>query len=93
MPSASVPTPSGTNATPRDTMCPARCQGRSSGWIARRFTEEGITAAAYVVVNVEGRRWTIEECGKRDPSGACVGAILQGLIAREPIERRPVIRG
>lgn len=30
----------------------------------------------------------------RDPSGARVGAILQGLIAREPIEERPpVIRG
>ena len=29
----------------------------------------------------------------RNPSGARVGAILQGLIAREPIERRPVIRG
>lgn len=57
------------------------------------IAEEGITAAAYVVVSVEGRRWTIEECGDRDPSGARVGAILQGLIAREPIERRPVIRG
>lgn len=57
------------------------------------IAEEGITAAAYVVVSVEGSLWTIEECGDRDPSGARVGAILQGLIAREPIERRPVIRG
>jgi hypothetical protein len=57
------------------------------------IAEEGITAAAYVVVSVEGCKWTIEECGDRDPSGARVGAILQGLIAREPIERRPVIRG
>jgi hypothetical protein len=57
------------------------------------IAEEGITAAAYVVVSVEGSVWTIEECGDRDPSGARVGAILQGLIAREPIERRPVIRG
>ena len=57
------------------------------------IAEEGITAAAYVVVSVEGRVWTIEECGDRDPSGARVGAILQGLIAREPGERRPVIRG
>ena len=57
------------------------------------IAEEGITAAAYVVVSVEGCRWTIEECGDRDPAGARVGAILQGLIAREPIERRPVIRG
>jgi hypothetical protein len=57
------------------------------------IAEEGITAAAYVVLTVEGRTWTIEECGDRDPSGARVGAILQGLIAREPVERRPVIRG
>jgi hypothetical protein len=27
------------------------------------------------------------------PSGARVGAILQALIAREPVERRPTIRG
>jgi hypothetical protein len=57
------------------------------------IAKEGITAAAYVVVSVEGCKWTIEECGDRDPSGARVGAILQGLIAREPIERRPVILG
>ena len=29
----------------------------------------------------------------RDPSGARVGAVLQALIAREPVERRPTIRG
>jgi hypothetical protein len=57
------------------------------------IAEEGITAAAYIVVSVEGGRWTIEECGDRDPSGARIGAILQGLIARDPMERRPVIRG
>jgi hypothetical protein len=45
------------------------------------------------VISVVGRTWTIEECGDRDPSGARVGAILQALIAREPMERRPVIRG
>ena len=38
-------------------------------------------------------RWTLEECGDRDPSGARVGALLQALIAREPDERRPTIRG
>jgi hypothetical protein len=32
------------------------------------------------------------ECADRDPSGARVGAILQALIAREPVERRPSIR-
>jgi GNAT superfamily N-acetyltransferase len=57
------------------------------------IAEEGITAAAYVVLHVVGHSWTIEECGDRDPTGARVGAILQALIAREPAERRPSIRG
>jgi hypothetical protein len=56
------------------------------------IAEEGITAAAYVVISVLGSTWTLEECGDRDPSGARVGAILQALIAREPVERRPTIR-
>jgi hypothetical protein len=56
------------------------------------IAEEGITAAAYVVISVTAGTWTIEECGDRDPSGARVGAILQTLIAREPVERRPTIR-
>jgi hypothetical protein len=56
------------------------------------IAEEGITAAAYVVVSVVGDTWTLEECGDRDASGARVGALLQALIAREPIERRPAIR-
>ena len=34
-----------------------------------------------------------EECGDRDASGARVGALLQVMIAREPVERRPTIRG
>jgi hypothetical protein len=57
------------------------------------IAEEGITAAAYVVLNASRRTWTITECGDRDVSGARVGAILQALIAREPTERRPLIRG
>jgi len=57
------------------------------------IAEEGITAAAYAVVSIAGARWTIEECGDRDPSGARVGALLQALIAREPAERRPIIGG
>lgn len=57
------------------------------------IAEEGITAAAYMVISVVGGTWTIEECGDRDPSGARVGALLQALIAREPVESRPVIRG
>jgi hypothetical protein len=55
------------------------------------IAEEGITAAAYVIVSVAGNTWTLEECGDRDSSGARVGALLQALIAREPVERRPTI--
>ena len=50
------------------------------------------TAAAYVVISIVGRTWTVEECGDRDVSGARVGALLQALIAREPTEARPVVR-
>jgi hypothetical protein len=57
------------------------------------IAEEGITAAAYVILSVVGACWTLEECGDRDVSGARVGALLQALIAREPMERRPTIRG
>jgi hypothetical protein len=57
------------------------------------IAEEGITAAAYLVISIVHGTWIIEECGDRDPSGARVGAILQALIAREPVERRPTIRG
>jgi hypothetical protein len=56
------------------------------------IAEEGITAAAYVVISVVGDSWGVEECGDRDASGARVGALLQALIAREPVERRPTIR-
>jgi hypothetical protein len=56
------------------------------------IAEEGITAAAYVVVNVAGDVWTLTECGDRDPTGARVGALLQALIARDPPERRPAIQ-
>jgi hypothetical protein len=55
------------------------------------IAEEGITAAAYVVLSVAGGTWTIEEYGDRDPSAARVGAILQALIACDPMEERPVI--
>ena len=57
------------------------------------IAEEGITAAAYLVISSVAGVWTIEECGDRDVSGARVGALLQALIAREPAESRPVIRG
>src|SRR5207248_673727 len=61
--------------------------------VAFFIAEEGATAAAYIVVVSRGGEWTIEECGDRDPTGARVGAILQALIAREPAERRPIVRG
>jgi hypothetical protein len=57
------------------------------------IAEEGITAAAYLVITATAGHWTIEECGDRDVAGARVGALLQATIAREPVERRPVIRG
>ena len=57
------------------------------------IAEEGVTAAAYIVISVVGGTWTVEECGDRDLSGARVGALLQALIAREPVESRPLIRG
>jgi hypothetical protein len=57
------------------------------------IAEEGITAAAYIVISIVGRTWVIEECGDRDVTGARVGALLQALIAREPAESRPHIRG
>jgi GNAT superfamily N-acetyltransferase len=56
------------------------------------IAEEGITAAAYIVISVVGNVWTVEECGDRDSSGARVGALLQALIAREPGEQRATIR-
>jgi GNAT superfamily N-acetyltransferase len=57
------------------------------------IAEEGTTAAAYIVITVMGDTWTIEECGDRDASGSRIGALLQALIAREPVERRPTIFG
>jgi hypothetical protein len=66
-----------------------------AGQRALRFliAEEGITAAAYVVLTEAAGGWTIEECGDRDAAGARVGALLQATVAREPVEKRPVIRG
>jgi len=45
------------------------------------------------VMSVVDGGWTIEEFGDRDVTGARVGALLQALIAREPSESRPTIRG
>jgi predicted N-acetyltransferase YhbS len=57
------------------------------------IAEEGASAVAYVLISAAGSTWTIEEAGDRDPSGARLGAILQVLIARDPAESRPAIRG
>jgi predicted N-acetyltransferase YhbS len=61
------------------------------------IAEEGASAVAYVVISRVDRdgnpEWILEEAGDRDPAGARVGAILQVLLARDPAERRPTIRG
>ena len=57
------------------------------------IAEEGASAAAYVVIAVNGNEWMLDAAGDRDPTGARVGAILQGLIARDPAQARPVISG
>jgi GNAT superfamily N-acetyltransferase len=54
--------------------------------------EEGASAVAYVVLNVNAHGWTIEEAGDRDPAGARLGAMLQVLLAREPTHHMPLIR-
>ena len=54
--------------------------------------EEGASAVAYVVLNVNANGWTLEEAGDRDPAGARLGAMLQVLLAREPSHRVPLIR-
>lgn len=57
------------------------------------IAEEGVTAAAYVVLAVEAGTWTILECGDRDPTGARLGAMFQVLIARDPSQAPPTIVG
>lgn len=50
--------------------------------------EEGGQPAAYVILTISPRGWTLEECGDRDPTGARVGAMLQALRARDPAPRQ-----
>lgn len=50
--------------------------------------EEGMRAAAYVVLTGTDGEWTLEECGDRDQSGARVGAMLQALAALTPGQPR-----
>ena len=71
--------------------------GQGAGPRAQRQTEffvaeEGVSAVAYVVLSVSPAGWTLEEAGDRDPAGARMGAILQVLLAREPLRPPPLIR-
>lgn len=54
--------------------------------------EEGHRAVAYLLSSVHEGRWTIEDAGDRDPSGARLGAMLQVMLARYPSERLPEIK-
>jgi GNAT superfamily N-acetyltransferase len=56
-------------------------------------TEEGHQAVAYVVCSQHLGSWFIEDAGDRDPSGARLGAMLQVMLARDPGEPVPDIRG
>jgi predicted N-acetyltransferase YhbS len=53
--------------------------------------EEGNQAVAYLICTSHNGRWTIDEAGDRDPSGARLGAILQVMLARHPGEALPEI--
>ena len=55
-------------------------------------TEEGHRVVAYVCLTRGPAGVFLEECGDRDPSGARVGAMLQGLAARTPAEALPPMR-
>jgi predicted N-acetyltransferase YhbS len=55
--------------------------------------EEGHMAVAYLVCTAYRGRWTIEEAGDRDPTGARLGAMLQLMLAREPSLAPPQITG
>jgi len=43
--------------------------------------ELSITAAAYLVVSIVGRTWTIDECGDRDPSAFLLTILLATIFA------------
>jgi predicted N-acetyltransferase YhbS len=55
--------------------------------------EEGMRAAAYVVMTRGPHGWVLEDCGDRDPSGARIGAMLQVLSARSPADPPLQLRG
>jgi hypothetical protein len=88
--STSIETSNSFSTRSREDGC-SRGSGRQARQLHFFIAEEGITAAL-PTFSVVGSTWSIEEFGDRDPPGARVGAILQALIAREPVERRPSIR-
>jgi predicted N-acetyltransferase YhbS len=49
-------------------------------------TEEGMRAVAYVVISHSARGRVLEDYGDRDPTGARVGAMLQVLDPRSPVD-------
>lgn len=55
------------------------------------IVEEGAGAVAFAVLTVTSEDVVLEMCGDRDPTGARVGALLQVLAARDPINPPPAI--
>lgn len=55
--------------------------------------EEGHRAVAYVVVTRGPSGLVLEDCGDRDPTGARIGAILQVMAARHPVDPQLRLRG
>ena len=49
------------------------------------IVEEGASAVAFAILTVTSEDSVLEMCGDRDPSGARVGALLQVLAARDPV--------
>lgn len=49
------------------------------------IVEEGAAAVAFAILTVTSEDIVLEMCGDRDPSGARVGALLQVLAARDPV--------
>jgi hypothetical protein len=55
--------------------------------------EEGHRAVAYVFITRGPEGVRLEECGDRDPAGARIGAMLQGLAERTPADTAPIMTG
>ena len=55
------------------------------------IVEEGASAVAFAILTVTSEDIVLEMCGDRDPAGARVGALLQVLRARTPVEQAPTL--